>query len=176
MANIVSPPDFVYEIALPQSEDLVKTRKICSFINNYEAEFRLFALGNAVNEAFEAGITANTQKWIDLRDGVVYEVDGKSIKYGGIKQLIRQYVYYHYMRNEVSTTTHTGEKKEAAANSADFNLHKAVQQWNVMSRDIQKMWDFLYDRVDDDGEKVYSEFETCEINTENFRPINLLGI
>lgn len=178
MANLVTTADFKGEIAISQSAgDSSMGSALCLNIAEYEPLFMRFALGDEIVELIgdwtEAGLA---QRWKDVRDGVTYTVNGKTIKFDGIKRLAARYIYSVHLEQLQQSTTPVGVKEERAANSETTNLFKSCRQWNKMSDGMNGLWDLLYNRVETNGDKVYPEFEVCNIEIDRFRPKNLLGI
>lgn len=125
--SIIAPSIFVAEIAIAQSENPYVDTNIQSFIDKYERKFLRDELFGAT---FYAEILSGLAlldtnpakaKWISLRD----ETD--------LKQMIANYVYYWYKRNETTLSAGISEVKPKAQNSDVTNsIDKQVRAWNEM--------------------------------------------
>lgn len=178
MSNLVSTTDFKGEIALSKSaSDPSLVEAICLSITEYEPLFMRYALGDelvALIGDWTDGSLA--QPWKDIRDGVTYVVNGQTRTFDGIKRLAARYIYSYHLEQQHQSVTPVGVKKERAAYSDNTGLDKSCRQWNKMSLGMNSLWDILNDRVDDSDEKVYPEFDVCNIEIKHFGSKNLLGI
>jgi len=132
MSNIVNITDFVGRFSIPNIE-----KDTTSFDNNYiavyEPEILKRLLGVGLYNDFIQGLAAQTpeQKWIDLRDGKTYLVDGVTVEWSGVKKLIVPYVYYFYLQQNYNTLSGVGVINSNAENATktDPNI-KLVDAWN----------------------------------------------
>lgn len=178
---LVEVTDFVGEIALPFDMRNIKETKLCKFIEQYEPIWLRSALGYDFYKLFAAALAGTpAARWVLLRDGGDWTYNGETRYFGGVRPLIRSFVYYYYMRNEATITTQQGEKKSKSEYADNSNLDKAIQQWNKMSLGMgnsdEGLWDFLSYAEDEDGDKLFSEFEMDRVDVEKFRSQNPLNI
>lgn len=156
------------------------------FINEYEEKLLTDLLGFKTYDAYKAGIAEETpaQKWKDIRDGKQYtDRSGRERKWRGLrytisgstkKSMIANYVYWHWMENEATTTTGSGEKVSEALNSREASpVYKMVSAWNDMVDDVWELIEMLLSHEDD-----YPDFPDhfpC-INRSILFKQNVLGI
>jgi len=94
-----------------------------------------------------------TQKWIDFINGVVYTKDGNNIDYQGIKEVVKKYVYYWYVRDNVIQATESGGVVYNEQNTyRKIQNLKMVQAYNEMvdligdyNNDIPTVFNYLDD-------------------------------
>ena len=146
-------------------------------------EFLLYILGYQEKYNLEndnAGAFPTTQKWIDFINGVAYVKDGYNIDYKGIKEALKNYTYYWYLRDNTTQTNGFGGLAMQTKN-ADIVIQsdKMKNAWNEMVDLILKapnymqntviinrsqyptIWNYLYD----------NDFD-AEMDVEVFRKIN----
>ena len=79
------------------------------------------------------------QKWLDLVNGKTYTKDGKTFTWKGLiytegiykGSLLVPFVYYHFLKENVSLLTGTGEKVLDASNAIGVNsTQRMVMSWN----------------------------------------------
>ncbi len=131
---IVSTSDFVGELTIAQLEQSSIDADVNQFIVTYEAEYLNKVLGYTLLTAYNTGLALPTPAplYVALRDGGTYvDVYGDTVKYNGLKEAIVNYVYFHYIRNNATFTTGSGEKEIQKAQAAS-SLDKQVRAWNRM--------------------------------------------
>jgi hypothetical protein len=163
---------FVGELNIPKASE-EETLNI--FIEKYEKQFLREVLGHETYNAFITGLAASDQIWLDLRDGATYTYAGMGYQWEDLKQAIACYVYFHWMRNETSSTTQIGESKPQAQNAVNASsVHKMVRAWNEMVDIVWNMWWYL-----DSSLTTYTTWKVSYpsyYTRTNFRKINSLGI
>lgn len=138
-------------------------QQLDNFIKKWERKLLVCALGYDLYSAFIEGLDAGTieQKWIDLRDGKEYEIEGKKVYFNGISapndkcnSVIAQFIYYQWKRHYATNTTNTGEVSPDEENSSRKNgVDKMVFVWNEL---------FLpYYQGDRSGNHCGCEISTC---------------
>lgn len=162
MANIIDHTYFVRDLGIGQGEDTTVQSNLTTFIDKYEQRYLLDLFGYRFKKLYDEGITANTPKYISIRDGVEYT----NIRYGildkwrGFKDAtnkispIANYVYYWYERDQISKTMGDGEfinrnEKKLAVSPAD----KMQRAWNEMVCWNKEFWEFMWSSQD-----TYPEF------------------
>lgn len=94
---------------------------------------------------------------------------------GQKKSLIANYIYYWYIRDQVTETSGNGEKASDTQNSKSVSsITKQCRAWNSMSDSIKEMSCFLLANQSDYSD-YYSYYSRNKCN-ELFRPINELNI
>lgn len=175
---LVEVTDFVGEIALPFDMRNIKETKLCKFIDQYEPVWKRYALGYDFYKLFETALAGTPDaRWVLLRDGGDWNYNGEVRRFGGVRPLIRAYVYYWYMRNEATITTYQGEKSSKSEHTTSASpTEKAAQQFNNMWLEMAEtegcLWGMLQLAQDDDGATLYPEFDLCRVDIDRFKTIN----
>lgn len=130
---------------------------VSSLIDNlvvvHEREYLISLLGYELFKLFEAGLLDNpvAQKWLDIRDGVVYTgMDGRVKQWRGFvnastfESPVADYVYYWYVRNNQSQTAAMGEVKSGSENAFPVSsAYKQSKAWNDMAEKSYSLYEFL---------------------------------
>lgn len=198
MANIVSAQDFKGMIMLPQINAIINTGvasvnpvldSLTEFIIEKEPEVLTKLLGfemyNAMINALN--IPDPAERWINLRDGVAYTVNGISYVCLGVKPIILRYVYYWWLRQEATQTTGVGEAINKTENAQRTSpAQKQTTAWNDMVKLCKSTYHYLYANL-----SLYPEFHVQSYDVsdcyylgytyrwrrnELFTPINALSI
>lgn len=127
--SIIVPNDFKGENTIAQVNGTVGgvNSTLQGFIDKYEPKFLRELLGTVLANEFVAGLAVTPvedidPKWIALRD----ETD--------IKQMIIDYVYFFYMRNQTTSTAGMSEVKGKTDNATPVNsVFKQDRAWNEMA-------------------------------------------
>lgn len=152
MANLIDKTYFVGERNIPNTDQTAVEQRLNHFIAKYEAELLRLLLGYELYKDFTAGLLADPilGKWISLRDGDEYTVDGILYKWDGLRNaatkqsMIADYVYYWWMRDKASITTGVGETAPQAENSTMVSpADKMCYAWNEMVAGAGALYHFL---------------------------------
>jgi hypothetical protein len=199
MANLIDTTYFINELVIPQmgyASNNTVDAVVNGLINKYEPDILTKVMGVGFKSLYDAGITNNTQRFKDIRDGVIYtDASGQSFTWVGLtggankdQSIIAMYVYYWYMRNKATTSTGSGEGviKVDTMQSVSI-MDKANRAWNEMCRLIQGnyntidseevgyLWHMLCYRWSNNA-LVYPEFDLYKVKVTRFNPINSFGI
>lgn len=169
---------FIKEINIPGTTTTAVANALNGFIEDYEPVYLQDALGYSFMKLFLSGLEAEEQRWIDLRDGAEF-VDYHSFtqKWTGLlnddhRSPIARFVYFYWMRDSASFTSTGGEVVSKPENSnvvsSDAKVRKAHFQMREMTR---LMWNFLLNKKDEDGNRVYHEFDMCQVKAITFEPL-----
>jgi hypothetical protein len=149
---------FFGELNVAQKSDSSVSASLTAFIDEMEPMLLTDFFGYDLYKAYVAGIAGSTQIYKDIRDGKEYtNRQGISTKWRGLifttgsakKSLIANYVYWHWMRNEASVTTGTGEKVPDAQNASNATpVSKMVRAWNQMVDWLWELSEFLLSNAD----------------------------
>lgn len=141
MATIISQADFTDELTLPADGINVQ-----SYIDKHEPDILDKILGVELADEFVAALADTpAQKWLDLRDGKVYDISTtKKGRYKGIKIIITEYVFDKIIADKQSEATSSGVKSGLSEN-ADKTSPRAKQIFaqNDMVDRIAVMDDFI---------------------------------
>ena len=184
---IIDRTYFVGELNIPNVGTPAIGGLVDWFIQKYEPKFMVDILGYELNKAFQAGWVAYTvdQKWTDLIEGVEYTDLAGKLRYWqgfvtflpsliGNQSPIANYVYYWFVRNNLSQTATMGEVKTANENATAHNPGlKMVRAWNEISRWVCDLVDYL-----NAAKVTYPEWESQQIwlMQRKFAPINEMNI
>ena len=184
LTPILTVPDFEarpYNISFSNTKSMPQD-VLESEIVKRQDEFLLYILGYQEKYNLEndnAGAFPTTKKWIDFINGVSYVKDGYNIDYKGIREALKNYTYYWYLRDNTTQTNGFGGLAMQTKN-ADIVIQsdKMKNAWNEMVDLILKapnymqntviinrsqyptIWNYLYD----------NDFD-AEMDVEVFRKI-----
>lgn len=169
--SIIVPNDFKGENTIAQVNGSVGgvNSTLQGFIDKYEPKFLRELLGTVLANEFVAGLQEDPipQKWIELRD----ETD--------LKPMLIDYVYYWYIRNEVTSTAGMGEVKGKTDNATrTSSSDKMCRAWNemyMMARFFDLSTDIYPNFTRQYWRNYYNWFYGCGISNI-FYPINGYGI
>lgn len=146
-----------------------------TFIPFYEDDYLQKALGFPLYKVFTEAIGYSSetppddedinQIWLDLRDGVGYEVNGKAYRWGGFindlkKSPIAYYVYCEYMAANAVQTTATGTGVNNKKNLTSVSpAEKISVAWVDMKCLNANLWFFLQNKKD-----VYTDYDSCRVD------------
>lgn len=161
---------FIGEINIAQLSQPAVQAALTLFIEKREPEYLEKALGYEFYQLFTAGITAEEQRYEDLRDGAEYNnSDGHLKKWKGLittdkRSPIANYIYYWHMRDNVTFTAGTGEKEGKSDNAGNASpAIKMIRAWNEMVDWTIALYDYLLYKKDEDGELIYPEFDIDQV-------------
>jgi len=167
---IIDETYFIFDINVPQNFPNIQY-----YIDRYEKEILVKGLGYQLYKDFTEGLAQETidQKWLDLRDGKDYEIDGVLVHWNGLaneekKSLIAYYVYYWIRRNSVSVMGNNGGQMindfENAGNT-DSLLQQSIA-WNEMLELYGVVPEINYNVIDNLGNKFFIPNNTTAITYE----------
>jgi hypothetical protein len=175
---------FVGELNIPDTSNAAVVERLDFFIAKYEEQLLRSLLGDALYEAYKAGIEVTptpATKWTDLQDGKTYQnTDGKTFRWMGFKKsdtkqsMIANYVFYWWLRDKASTTTAVGEV--ALNTDGGVRISPAVrmsQSWNEMAGMVNSLLLFLTV-----NKETYTEWDPAHYwcVKEEYAPINSLNL
>lgn len=129
--SIVAPSDFIAEIAIPQTANYFSNGgNLQEFIDKYEKRFLLELFGATFYAELIAGLAVEPKPDPDIWAQLVDETD--------LKQMICNYVYYWYKRDETTQSVGTGESKNKTDNATPVNSKdKQCRAWNEMANMVR---------------------------------------
>ena len=144
---IINPDYFQKQYTIPNIDEMdsknAKVLEIC--IDQYVRLCLQNALGFNLWKELDLNITDGVldsgapQKWLDLVNGKTYTKEGKDYTWKGLiytegiykGSLLVPFVYYHFLKENVSLLTGTGEKVLDASNAIGVNsTQRMVMSWN----------------------------------------------
>lgn len=127
--SIITPSIFKAEIAIPQTANYHENGgNLQDFIDKYEKRFLIELFGVVFYNEIKAGLALDPipEKWTALTD----ETD--------LKEMIANYVYYWYKRDETTQSMGISEAKPKAENATVTNSKdKQERAWNEMVRMVR---------------------------------------
>lgn len=124
MANLIDKTYFVGDINLPPQALDGDYATIDGYISKYEKEVLLKLLGYDLYKELKAEIDADSysEKWDKFVNGAEYKVDDYTVKWNGLindekVSLIAYYIYFNFVRDNISDTTIIGEVLSVGENS-----------------------------------------------------------
>jgi hypothetical protein len=148
--SLIDETYFIGELNLPNLNEESEIERLQLFIDKYEPKFLTELLGYGLYKDFKAGLLVNpvADKWKALRDGGEYTYSGSTFRWNGLKQadgsMIANYVYYWWMRNELTQTTGMGEVATKSENSVRVSAsNKMTSAWNEMVNQVWALTSFM---------------------------------
>lgn len=153
MANIIDTSYFVGNISLPVDQ---LTGQLNNYILRFEPEILTKILGYDLKKQFvEALAGTPDQKWIDLRDGKDYQIDGIYYNWRGFlntkkESIIANYVWFEFVTSENTYVSGAGIKQIVTENS-QFANPRVIQlyNYNKMIDWIDEMKKFIEKNISD---------------------------
>jgi hypothetical protein len=165
MATIIDDTYFFGDLTIAQKSDPAVNSSLSEYIAECEDRLLTELLGYELYKAFKAWNGTADGVYKDLRDGKEYTGrSGYDTKWKGLKfsagaskkSLIANYVYWHWMFNQASDSTGTGEKVADNQNAVNSSaVPKMIRAWNQMVEWNRELLDFLLSLPD-----AYPEFQT----------------
>lgn len=168
--RIISYQYFYGDLEIAQKSSTAVQANINWFIDKFEPEFCRKLMGQILYDQYKTG-TENTdgtpkdeanidQKWKDLRDGKQYvNRIGNTVYFYGIgkkttdvfkQSPIANYVFYHILRKNATTTTAVGEAQINPENGEkQSSIDKQAYTWNQMVDMNRELCEFLMSNPND---------------------------
>jgi hypothetical protein len=139
---IITDTFFVGYYAIPNLGNQTQSEVFNSFLFEYEKEClnKLFGYGMYKELIAALAITPPQNipaKWVALRDGSEFTVDGKMYKQNGIKPIIRNYIWFKYLEANSQQLTTVGL---VASSSENANLVSPIQK-------MGKVYEYMLEEV-----------------------------
>lgn len=142
-------------------------------IDTFEVDVMIACLGFDLYINFRDGLleTSPEQRWIDLRDGAIYQ-DSNEVKHQwlGMANLSKYFVWFHATQSIQTQSTPTGEKKADNLNSEPASAdRKLCKEWNNGVKQLIELRRFIY-QMNQNKPDTYKNF-----NPKKFDYINVYG-
>lgn len=136
------------------------------YIEKFTKHFWLKYLGYALYREYLADKTA--QRFKNLLDGgIEFNYNGTTYIFEGINEAIADLVYYHFVRDDATSSSGSGMVVPKNENSKNVSsLRKLTDVYNDMISRLHMMQKFLEDKAEDYPEYVCKKIES-RINTFN---------
>jgi len=167
MVNLIDISYFEESPYLIPIGDMLPEQSLTDQVGKRQREFLIAVLGfqeyyNLEND--NGGNLPITQKWVDFIDGVVYQKDNYNIDYKGIREALQRYVYFWYVRNNLTQMTEAGGVELQFENSIRKSGNQnAVDAYNEMTSLIGSEANYeptIFNYLNDhDFDAIVTEFE-----------------
>ena len=138
---------FIKELSVPNINEMDSDNLtiLKQYIDQYSRQLLQNSLGYVLFNDLDSNVTDGVldvlapQKWLDLVNGIEYTKDGKQYKWRGLKyteglhksSLLAKYCFYHWLKDNVTQITGTGEKSIKSVNADSVNSNqRLVTVWN----------------------------------------------
>lgn len=145
---------FIKELSVPNINEMDADNLtiLTQYMDDFARKLLKDALGYDLFKELNTNITSGVldvgapQKWIDLVNGCEYTKDGKIYKWNGLifteglhkSSLLAKFVFYHWLKYNVTTITGTGEKSIKSVNADSVNSNqRLVTVWNDFVSEYQ---------------------------------------
>jgi|SRR6478735_9033617 len=92
-----------------QIPNLSQESSFLAYADRQERKLLMSLLGRSLKDAFYSGYEAGTeQRWIDLGNGVAYEVNGKPYKWEGMNTMLKPFVYSRWIKHTATNLSTSG--------------------------------------------------------------------
>jgi hypothetical protein len=145
---------FIKELSVPNINEMDADNLtiLTQYVDEFARKLLKDALGYDLFKELDTNITSGVlnvgapQKWLDLVNGCEYTKDGKTYKWNGLifteglhkSSLLAKFVFYHWLKDNVTTITGTGEKSIKSVNADSVNSNqRLVTVWNDFVSEYQ---------------------------------------
>ncbi len=186
--NLIDSTYFIGEINIAQLGQQYVQEHLDNLISKYEPKYLRSVLGNAFAKLFDTGRNADSveERWTKLISGDDYtDKHGIEQRWDGftnemLVSPIANYVYYWYTRDNATDTTASGEQTDTPIGAVGASpALKQSRAWNEMVAMNCRLHDFLLNKKDDNGDRVYPEFDVCKLGSnawDFYKPINIYNL
>lgn len=170
---IITSTVFIGEISIANRDQPAVQSAIAIFIAKYEPKFLKQLMGETMYADYLLGIAEDPipEKWVTLQNLC--------------KPALASYVYYWYIRDQVSQTVGMGQVKPAGENGTIVTpMYKMVRAWNEMVDEVHEIAKYIHAHPDDYGTYYtywnywgwWGNTYCCRYRPEIFYPINTMNI
>lgn len=169
---IISTDIFKGAISVPyNSRDTGEYKALVQSINLHEHEFYIKVLGKMYPN-YVLGVQNGTPKYLKLKNGGEFDLDGIMMPFVGLDYLCAMYIYFHHTYN-ASETSNNGEVQITERVNADY---KRVEIWNTLVNLIGGFGDCITETYQPTLRNFleYGDYENWQIT--DFEHKNRLGL
>lgn len=168
---ITIPDDYIGYYKIAQSSNIES--QLALYITKYEEFYGRLILGDEIWSEITAQVSLDT-KYVDLIDGNTYtDTDGKVRINKGFKDVLKGFIYYHYVGDNFINTT-TGSVRNHNENSMRLMTNQYTQVVNTRFNNSSMIndsdiWTFInnYDELSDTIFMSTEVFGTYTIEVAN---------
>ena len=145
---------FIKELSVPNINEMDADNLtiLTQYVDEFARKLLKDALGYDLFKELDTNITNGVldagapQKWLNFVNGCEYTKDGKTYKWNGLifteglhkSSLLAKFVFYHWLKDNVTTITGTGEKSIKSVNADSVNTNqRLVTVWNDFVSEYQ---------------------------------------
>lgn len=102
-----------------------------AYIDRYEKQYLIELLGVVEYNAFISDLSSGvpvTPKFLIIFNPLAEEINTENITTNGIKEMLKGFIYFHYMRDNMVTPTTGGAKRTESDNSNNISNTSALIQ------------------------------------------------
>lgn len=133
---------------------------ILEYINKYEKRYIIDLLGATLGNAFITEVQANfgvpiTPEFVDIFNPIEVDYSLEIIQSDGIKEMLKGFIYYEYLKDQVSQITAVGMVTPKGENSEKVNslFIQMYNRYNDACRSYKGVQKFIWTKRGD-----YSDF------------------
>jgi hypothetical protein len=107
--SFLVPSDFTGRFAIAQAYN-GDTAKLQSYIDTYEVQYLTQLLGAELYDLFIEGYGNDEEIYVKLFDAFSFdsETEGRPLISQGMREMLKGFIYTHYINGDLETTTTTG--------------------------------------------------------------------
>lgn len=156
MANILSITDFE-EGKNKIAYNTYSQGDLQSYIDTYEKHYLIELLGVKLYDDFIADLSGNvpqSAKFLSIYNPIAEEIDDCNVTTRGMKKMLEGFLYFHYVRDNMTKQTNTGSKSVKGDNTTNVSATSALIQsrFNDSVDDAQNI-QFYIEKNDSDYTK-----------------------
>ena len=158
MANILTIDDFDGQFEMPSNS--YTDGQIDMYIEDVQEEQLTDLLGYDLYNEFMTALDATPDvKWTNLRDGDTYQ-DGEYLrKFKGIKEMLKYFTYFEYMRSLRIEARETGFRLPDGTNSDEAGNLGTVRLKRMYNKGIAIYQDaYFYIKEENKGTEIFELF------------------
>ena len=158
MANILTIDDFDGQFEMPSNS--YTDGQIDMYIEDVQEEQLTDLLGYDLYNEFMTALDATPDvKWTNLRDGDTYQ-DGEYLrKFKGIKEMLKYFTYFEYMRSLIIEARETGFRLPDGTNSDEACNLGTVRLKRMYNKGIAIYQDaYFYIKEENKGTEIFELF------------------
>lgn len=154
-------------LSIPESGTIGLTEIL---VDTFESDVMIDCLGFDLYINFRDGLleTSPEQRWIDLRDGAIYQdSDGVKHQWHGMANLSKYFVWFHATQSTQTQSTPTGEVMADNLNSKPASVDgKLCRAWNRGVKQLIELHRFIY-QMNKNQPDTYKNFNPKKIDYIN---------
>lgn len=158
MSNILTIDDFDGQFEMPSNS--YTDSQIELYIANVQEDYLTDLLGHDLYNEFMTALAGTPDaKWTKLRDGDTYE-DGEYLrKFKGIKEMLKYFTYFEYMRSLKIEARETGLRMPDGTNSEEAGVYGTMRLKRMYNKGIAIYQDaYFYIKEENKGVEIFELF------------------